>query len=83
MTAGVQAGAKSFMLLEWNTLNPIFRLVGGRSHRKIDCWSSGQRIAGASKGRSVIERIGDNTPPRKRADFQQVVTDKKASRTFA
>jgi hypothetical protein len=82
--AGVKAEAKSLMLPERNTVNPIFRPFGGRSDRKIDCRNGGQRNAGASQGRSVMERIRveNITPLRKQADFQQVVRYESAGRTF-
>lgn len=38
--------------------------------------------AGKSEGRSVMERIGTDVPLRKRADFQRVVRDERAGRTF-
>ena len=53
------------MLRERNTVNPIFRLFGGRSSRKSDCWNAGQRNAGESQSRSVIERIGVAASPRR------------------
>ena len=71
MTTGVKAGVKSFVLLKRNMVNLIFRLLGGRPGRKVGYWDGRQTNAGASQGRSVIERIRvDITPPRKRADFQ-------------
>src|SRR6266542_2335241 len=64
-TVGVKAGAKSSKLQEPNMVNPIFRLFGGRSCRKTDCWNGGHRNAGASQCRSVMERIGVETSPRR------------------
>jgi hypothetical protein len=82
-TVGVEAGAKSsLMLFERNMVNPTSRLLeAGVSARNAvgmagrGCWRKPTPSCnGADRSR--------NTSPRKRADFQRVVPDKNAGRTF-
>jgi hypothetical protein len=63
-TADVKAVASSRMLLERNTVNPVFRLSGGRLRRKVGSWDAGQRNAGASQSRPVMGWIGVISPYR-------------------
>jgi len=70
-TAGVQAGAKSSITVQVKHGKPDIPPRGGRRFRKERCGSGGQRNAGESKGRSVMERLGVAlTPLRKQAHFQ-------------
>jgi hypothetical protein len=82
-TAGVCAGAKSFMSSQLNIANPTFRLPvkAGASARNVDgmagrgCWKKRKPFCNGTD-RSIA-------PPRKQADFQRVVTDERTGRTFA
>ena len=64
MTAGVKTTASSRMLLERNTVNPVFRLPGGRLPRKVGSWGAGQRNAGSSQSHPVMGWIGVISPYR-------------------
>jgi len=83
-TAGVKAGAKSFASSEQNTVNQSFRLnEAGSTVRSAEgvtgrgCWRKPKPPGNqADRGCNI-------TPPRKRADFQRVVHDERAGRTFA
>src|SRR6185295_1670903 len=82
-TAGEETGATSFMLLERNTVNPTTRLIeAGVAARRADglagrgCWRK-QRPSGNRTDRDAT------ISPRKRADFQRVIQDETARRTFA
>ena len=61
-TAGVEAGAKSFVLLKRNMINPLFSSLGEESGPQGS--PMGQRVGetGTSKGRPVIEQIGIRLP---------------------
>jgi len=82
--AGVEAGAKSFVSLQPNIANPTFRLrvKAGASARAADgmagrgCWRKRRSFCNGT------DRSCNITPPRKRADFQRVVHDEIAGRTF-
>jgi hypothetical protein len=83
-TAGVMAGAKSFGSSEQNTVNQSSRLnEAGSTVRSADgvagrgCWKK------QIPPRNQVDRSCNMTPPRKRADFQRVVHDERAGRTFA
>ena len=83
-TAGVKAGTTSSTLLERNTVNPISRLFEGRSGCKADWGDAGQtdRWSKPKPFGNRTDRGWNITPPRKRADFQQVVRYESAGRTF-
>ena len=83
-TAGVYAGANSFVSSQPNIVNPTFRLrvKAGASVRNADgmagrgCWKKRRPLCnGADRGCNI-------TPPCKRADFQRVVRDERTRRTF-
>jgi len=83
--AGVEAGANSFMSSQPNIINPTFRLPveAGASVRNADgmagrgCWKKPMPFDNGT------DRSCNITPPCKRADFQRVVRDEIAGRTFA
>ena len=83
--AGVKAGAKSFVLLERNVINPTSRLIRrqvapqGRPRR----WRAEERWRKPTPSCNGTDRGWNMAPPRKRADFQQVVHHENAGRTFA
>jgi len=80
--AGVEAGANSLVSSQSNIANPTSRLPvkAGASARGVDgmtgkgCWKKRTPFCNGTD-RSVA-------PPRKRADFQRVVDDERAYRTF-
>jgi hypothetical protein len=82
--AGVEAGANSFVSWSPNIVNPTFRLrvKAGVSARAADgmagrgCWKKRTPFCNGA------DRSWNITPPRKRADFQRVVRDERAGRTF-
>jgi len=82
---GVEAGAKSFLSLQPNIVNPTFRLrvKAGASARKADgmagrgCWRKRRPFCNGT------DRSCKITPPCKRADFHLVVRDEKTGRTCA
>ena len=82
--AGVEAGADSFMSLQPNIANPTSRLrvKAGASARNADgmagrgCWRKQRPFCNGT------DRSCNITPPCKRADFQRVVRDERAGRTF-
>jgi hypothetical protein len=84
VAAGVEAGANSSRSSLSNIVNPTFRLPSkaGGSARNAEgtagrgCWRKPRPLCnGADRSH--------HAPPRKRADFQRVVRDEKAGRTFA
>ncbi len=83
--AGVEAGANSSVSWQPNIVNPTGRLwvEAGASARNADgmagrgCWSKQRPFCNGT------DRSGNLTPPCKRADFQRVVRDETAGRTFA
>lgn len=83
--AGVEAGAKPFVSLQPNIVNPTSRLrvKAGASARNADgmagrgCWRKRRPFCNGT------DRSCNITPPCKRADFQRVVRDETAGRTFA
>jgi hypothetical protein len=83
--AGVEAGANSSMSSPPNIVNPTFRLPveAGASARTADgmagrgCWRKQRPFCNGT------DRSCNMTPPCKRADFQRVVPDETAGRTFA
>jgi len=83
--AGVEAGANSSMSSQPNIINPTCRLwvEAGVSARDAD----GMAGRGCWKKRTPFDNGTDRscnvTPPCKRADFQRVVRDEIAGRTFA
>ena len=84
-TAGVQAGAYSFIrLLERNIVNPSSRLLGeaGRAARLAVGWRAEERWKKPRPSGNGTDRGWNITPPRKRADFQPVVRYESAGRTF-
>ncbi|SRR6266480_2812002 len=82
--AGVEAGADSFMSSQSNIANPTSRLrvKAGASARNADgvagrgCWRKRRPFCNGT------DRSCNITPPCKRADFQRVVRDERAGRTF-
>lgn len=82
--AGVEAGANSSMSSQPNIVNPTFRLPveAGASARNADgmagrgCWRKRTPFYNGT------DRSCSITPPCKRADFQRVVRDETAGRTF-
>lgn len=83
-TAGVKAGAKSFVSLETNIVNPTLRPGSGAS-------ASARTTAGvAGRGNwkkqtplcNGADRSCNITSPCKRADFQSVVRDERTYKTF-
>jgi hypothetical protein len=82
--AGVEAGAKSFVSWQPNIVNPTSRLrvKAGVSARN----AHGMAGRGCRRKRRPFcngtDRSCNITPPRKRADFQRVVRDETADRTF-
>ena len=81
-TAGAKAGANSSMSSPSNIANPTFRLPvkAGASARNAD----GMAGRGCWKKQTPFCNGADRSfaPPRKRADFQRVVRDETAGRTF-
>jgi hypothetical protein len=83
--AGVEAGADSFVSSQPNIANPTSRLPAkaGASARNAD----GMAGRGSWKKQKPVcngaDRSWNITPPCKRADFQPVVRDETAGRTFA
>ena len=82
--AGVEAGANSSMSWQPNIVNPTSRLrvKAGASARTTDgmagrgCWRKRRPFCNGT------DRSCNITPPCKRADFQRVVRDEIAGRTF-
>lgn len=82
--AGVEAGANSFVSWPPNIANPTFRLrvKAGVSARTTEgmagrgCWRKRRPFCNGA------DRSCNITPPCKRADFQRVVHDETAGRTF-
>ena len=82
--AGVEAGAKPFVSWQPNIANPTSRLrvKAGASARNADgmagrgCWRKRRPLCNGT------DRSCNITPPCKRADFQRVVRDETAGRTF-
>jgi hypothetical protein len=82
--AGVEAGADSFMSSQSNIANPTSRLLlkAGASARNTygmagrRCWRKPRPFCNGT------DRSCNITPPCKRADFQRVVRDETAGRTF-
>ena len=85
MAAGVKAGAKSFVLLKRNVVNPTSRPIGGQvvPQGRLLGWRAKERWSKPKPFGNRTDRGWNITPPRKRADFQQVVRHENASRTFA
>jgi hypothetical protein len=81
----LQAGVNSFVSLQSNIVNPALRLPveAGASARNAD------GVTGRGYWRKPMplcngaDRSCNITPPCKRADFQLVVRDERAGRTFA
>jgi hypothetical protein len=83
-TAGAEAGAKSFVSLKPNVVNPTFRPGGGAGASARNalgmagrgCWKKPRPFCnGADRDCHII-------PPCKRADFQRVIRDERTGRTF-
>jgi len=85
-TAGVKAGTKPSMLLERNTVNPPSRLdkAGVIARCAVGMSGRGSWKKPRPPGNRV-DRSCNITPPRKHsgADFQPVVDDERAGRTFS
>ena len=83
--AGVEAGAASFMSSQPNVVNPTSCLPvkAGATARSAEgmagrgCWRKRMPLCNGT------DRSWNITPPCKRADFQRVVRDEIAGRTFA
>ena len=73
------------MLLKRNTVNPTSRPNGGQvvPQGRLRGWRANERWKKPKPLGNRADRGWNITLPRKRADFQSVVTDEKASRTFA
>ena len=84
-TAGVKAGAKSFMLLKRNMVSPQSRPSRGQAAPQgaLKGWRVKDRWRKPKPFCNRTDRGGNITLPRKRADFQQVVHHENAGRTFA
>ena len=84
-TAGVEAGAKAFVSLKSNIVNPTSRLLVLRQARPQGTLTG---VAGRGDWRKQTplcngaDRDGNIIPPCKRADFQLVVRDERTGRTF-
>jgi hypothetical protein len=83
--AGVKAGAKSFMLLKRNVINPTSRPLQGQVAPQggLRGWRAEDRWRKQMPFGNRTDRGWNITSPRKRADFQQVVRHENAGRTFA
>jgi hypothetical protein len=83
--AGVEAGADSFMSSQPNIVNPTFRLPveAGASARNADGMAGRGGWRKQRPFSNGTDRSCNMTPPCKRADFQRVVRDETAGRTFA
>jgi len=84
-TAGVKAGAKSFVLLKRNMVNPTLCPIRGQVQPQggLMGWRAKERWRKLKPFGNRTDKGWNITPPRKRADFQQVVHHEKTGRTFA
>ena len=84
-TAGVKAGAKSFVLLKRNMVNPTSRPIRGQvvPQGRPWGWRAKERWRKPKPSGNRTDRGWNIAPPRKRADFQQVARHENAGRTFA